>query len=131
MNLEVIIDRLEQKGVGESGKSLFINFIPQDLTGILLRDYFGGTRVDHELPGRFKAKFMLIARERDYESARALVIAASKALTVKSREQLGSVAFDYMRPMGLPFAYAPTPGQNVEVALNLECCYVDAAFPSS
>lgn len=130
MNLEIVLDRLEEQGVGTAGKDLFINFIPQDATGILVRDYFGGTKVDHELPGYFRARFMLIARAKDYLASQTLLRQAVAALTVKIPEKFGDVDVRFMRPMGLPFPYAPTPGQNLEVATNMECRYIDEPYPA-
>ncbi len=128
MNLEVIVDTLEDRGVGVVGADIFINFLPQDISGVLVRDYFGGTKLNPYYPGYITTRFMLIARAKDYETSMALARQATTALTVIRQETIRGLQFNFMRPMGLPFAYAPSPGQNVEVAVNMECCYVDASL---
>lgn len=127
MRLDAVAQHLEEEGVGIVGKTIFINFIPADLEGILLRDNFGGMRYDHELPGYFKGSFMLISRARGYEKSKALSDAAIEALKAATNKEVDTVTFRYMRPRSKPFAYAPSPGQNNEFHTTVDTLYIDTA----
>jgi hypothetical protein len=127
VNLNPIAKRIEDASVAIRGRDLFINMMPADKTGILLRDYFGGTAIDHYLPGFFKASFMVIVRHPSYQSAEQLIKRAVAALIVEQKTTVEGVVFHYIRPRGLPFTYAPSPGQNHEFAVNMDCCFIDAA----
>jgi hypothetical protein len=127
MKLTAIAAILESAGVAEQGKTLFINFIPQNLTGILLRDYFGGSPRDHELPGYIKAPFMLIGRGPDYQTTYDLVVEAVAALEQAGKDQVEEegIKLNYARGRTLPFPYSSSQGQNWEVTVTVDCCYVD------
>lgn len=123
MNLEGVAQILEQAGVAVQGENLFINFMPTDTTGILLRDPFGGTPIDHELPGYRRTSFMLIVRLPEYQAARELMSAAVDALTMQGRET-GGMRINYMRPRSEPQTYQPSPGGLIEMITNIDCSYV-------
>jgi hypothetical protein len=126
VNLLPITNRLEEQGVGTPGKDVFINFLPASVQlGILLRDYFGGTPTTPELPGYYKTSFMLIVRATSMESGQELLGNAIAALTVSSDTVMDEYLFKYIRARNLPFAYAPSPGQNIEIAINMDCCFID------
>jgi hypothetical protein len=128
MNLEAVASVLESAGVGTAGKDIFINFIPGDIEGILLRDYFGGTPRDHELPGYIQGAFMLIARGKDYKTTHDLCKAAVAALEAHDLEEVVEGAkFNYMRGRTLPFSYSSSPAQQWEVTVTIDACYVDVA----
>lgn len=124
MNLTAVATILEDAGVGTIGKSIFINMMPPDAPGILLRQYFGGTRIDHELPGYRKTTFMLIARANEYTEGEALINDAVKALTIEISEEKAGVYWNYMRPETEPFVYAESPGAAIEFQVNIDACYV-------
>lgn len=127
MNLIPIAARLEEQGVATVGQTVFINFMPSEVSlGILLRDYFGGTRVIPELPGYYKASYMMVVRCVDMDAGLELMSQAVLALTLTVGEELSGHTFKYMRPRNLPFTYAPSPGQNIEIAVNMDCCFIDA-----
>lgn len=126
MKLEPIASWLQQQGVAVQGQDLFINFIPQGMSGILLRDDFGGTRIDHELPGFYKGSFMVIARHADYATSKGLAKSAVATLQLLANTTVDGVSFRYLRPRALPFVYAPSPGQMVESSVTVDACFVDA-----
>jgi hypothetical protein len=123
MNLEGVAEILDSAGVAMMGTSLFINFMPTDYEGVLLRDPFGGTPIDHELPGYRATSFMLIVRKKDYVVAKDIMQQAVEALTL-SDLQAGGMQINYMRPRGEPVAYQPSPGGLIEMITNIDCSYV-------
>lgn len=123
MNLEGIVEILEASDVAKAGESLFINFMPTDRYGVLLRDPFGGTPIDHELPGMRETYFMLIVRHNDPNTAKALMAAAMEALTLQLVEQ-GGMHINYMRPRTDPLMYQPSIGDNIEMITNIDVSYV-------
>jgi hypothetical protein len=127
MNFDPIIEILDSSGEVESEKSLFINFVPGGLEGILLRDYFGGTPVDHELPGFIRGSFMLIARGVDYVATKERLEKCIEALKAAgdAQETWGGVRLNYLRPRTLPFSYAPSAGEFHEITVTMDACYVD------
>jgi hypothetical protein len=127
MRLDLIAEYLEGEGVGTRGRDLFINFIPQDASGILLRDNFGGTRYDHELPGYMRGDFMLITRAPDYETAKNLIDLARQTLRRLPGLAQDTVSWKRVLPVRTPFPYQPSPGGNIEFAQNIDCVYVDTA----
>lgn len=126
MNLLPIANRLEEQGVGTPGKDVFINFMPAAVQlGILLRDYFGGTPVVPELPRYYKTSFMLIVRALDLETGHQLLRDAIVALSTNVDIVMDDYIFKYIRSRNLPFAYAPSPGQFIEISINMDCCFID------
>jgi hypothetical protein len=124
MKLETIAEMLENASVGVAGSDIFINMIPAEVTtGILLRQYFTGTKIDHELPGMRKTSFFVIARSPDYLTAKGLAESAVAALHLRYETEVGTTHFKYMRPRTEPFVYAPSPGQLVEFSVVIDCCY--------
>lgn len=123
MNLEGVVQILQGAKVATPGKDLFISFMPTDSEGILLRDPFGGTPINHELPGYRATSFMLIVRKGNYQDARAVMQMATDALTLNSTIA-GGMQINYMRARHEPTAYQPSPGGNVEMITNIDCSYV-------
>lgn len=127
MNLLPIVARLEESGVAVAGQTLFISFMPPSSSGgILLMDPFGGTKVNQELPGYYKASFVMVARSAEMDTTKQLMADAIVALTIKVDTNIDGTLFKYMRARNLPFAYAPSPGQQVEMSVNMDCCFIDS-----
>lgn len=128
MKLEAIAFLLESAGLGTQGRDIFINFIPENRAGILLRTDFGGTKRDHYLPGYIQTTFWLIVRGPEYVAVKEQIEAAVFALWDVSKHGVvvDTATFNYIRPKVDPFAYAPSPGQNIEFGSKMECCYVDS-----
>lgn len=124
MKLEPIAAMLEAAGIGTVGTDIFVNMAPPVNPGILLRQYFGGTRLYPELPGYRKTTFMLIARAADYTEGWELCERAVAALTISTEQIAQGVKWKYMRPETEPFVYPASPGAMLEFQVNLDCCYV-------
>jgi hypothetical protein len=124
MNLESVAEMLEDAEVGIQGTDIFVEFIPASCSqGILLRQPFGGTQIDYDLPGYRKTSFMLIARAKTYSAGKTLIDNAVAALTVDN-EEVTNMHINYMRPQTDPFFYAPSAGGNVEFVVHIDACYV-------
>lgn len=123
MNLEGVAQILQAAGVGVPGQTIFVNFMPADKKGMLLRQGFGGTPIDPELPGYRKSSFMLIVRDKQYQAGKALIDAAMASLTLED-VSAGGMKINYMRPRNEAFVYQPSPGSNIEFTTNIDCSYV-------
>lgn len=123
MKLEPMAERLESEGLGSQGDDIFINFMPAEKTGLLLRYPFGGVMIDHDLPGYRKGSFQLIARGKDYETALELINQAIAALEMEEADLTG-LRVKYMRPRHDPFTFPTSVGNNVEFLVNIDVCYV-------
>lgn len=131
MNLELIVTHLEEEGVAIAGKSVFVNFIPDGMSGLLLRDQFGGVPIDHELPGYNKGSFMLISRAPGYAQSRVLMDAAIVALKTLAGKEIDGVVFKFARARATPFAFAPSPGQQNEFHTTVDVNFVDTNEPTA
>jgi len=126
VRLESIASYLQAQSVGTQGQDIFINAMPAlDEAGILLRQPFSGTAIDHELPRYRKTSFMLITRARTMQAAKILMDAAVATLTVSNSDALTDLHVNYIRPRHEPIAFAPTPGNMTELLVNMDACYVD------
>jgi len=124
MKLNSIAEILVDAGVGTLRKDIFINFMPGDLTeGILLRDGFSGTKINHYLPGFHKTDFQLIVRSKKFQDGEALIEAAILALTINTRAIHGDMDIHNMRPRSLPFAYPLSPGNLTEFVTQIDVAY--------
>lgn len=126
MNLIPVANYLQGLGVASIGVNLFISFMPAEVTqGILVRENFGGTKINHYLPGFHKASFMMMVRSNDATAGRVLIQSAIDALTISMDTVMDTTTVHYMRARNLPYMYAPTGSQNVEIAVNMDCCFLD------
>jgi hypothetical protein len=123
MNLEGVVEILEAQGVATPGKDLFINFMPADKVGLLLRPPFGGTPIDHELPGYRSTSFMLVVRHPNPSLGKELMAAATAALTIDNAVA-GNMRINYMRPRTEPLVYQPSAGGNIELITDIDASYV-------
>lgn len=126
MRLQAIAQWLQARGVGTVGQTIFINFIPDDIEGILLRPELGGTPKDLELPGYVNKTFWLIARAKTHGQADALCAAAQAALKLINNQTVDGVQFRWCKPAAYPFPYAPSPAQNVELAVKYTTVHIDS-----
>lgn len=125
MNLAGMAEILENAGVGVRGRTIFVNNMPADApTAVLLRPSFGGTPIDHELPGFVKGSFMLIVRAKRYEEGETLMKAAMTALTRQDEFTDAGMRVNYLRPQHEPLVYAPSRGGLVEFTTDIDACYV-------
>lgn len=125
--LELLAEFLQTRGLGTVGVSIFVDFMPAQASGILLRSNPGGEVIDHELPGMLMANFMLIARNDGYEETR---LAAQRAiyelqLGAKHRLQLSTFEFRSILGRTKPFTFPPAQGSQREFAANLDVVYIE------
>lgn len=123
MKLDTIATILEDAKIGVIGKSIFKNFMPAEIpAGILLRDGFSGTKIDHELPGFYKASFQLIVRNSDHATGLDLIERAIVALTIAD-QTVDDMVIRYMRPRTLPFGYPLSPGNLTEFVTQIDVAF--------
>lgn len=123
MDLTPVADRLEETGVGTKGKDVFINMIPSEApVGVLLRNKLQGTKIDHELPGYYKAPFQVIVRCKTYLDGEALMSAVYSALTLQET-QLGPMYVRRMLPLTLPVTFPISKGNLIELAADFEVVF--------
>lgn len=123
MNLTPIADRLEEFGVGTKAKDIFINTIPAEApVGVLLRNKLQGTKINHELPGYYKAPFQVIVRCKSYLEGEALMSSVFSALTLQET-QLGPMYVRRMLPLTLPVTFPISKGNLIELAADFEAVF--------
>lgn len=124
MKLDVVAQMLVDANVGVLGKTIFKNFMPAEAKlGVLLRDGFSGTRIDHELPGFHRTDFQLIVRSDDYLTGQTLIEDAIIALTVEKQTVVDTMDIHYMRARSLPFAYPLSPGNLMEFVTQIDVAF--------
>lgn len=124
MKLETVAKMIELAGVGIRGVDIFIGHMPAERDGILLRQPFGGTPIDHELPGWLKTDYQLIVRAKTYLAGDSLIKAAIMAASTLNGVT-ASAKFLYMRPRHQPLNYPISPGSRFEFVVNMDACYVE------
>lgn len=131
MNLEAFAAKLESDGHGLTrATSIFVHSKPADKDGVMLREYFGGTGIDPELPGMRKGPFQLIVTTGNYQQGKALAEAISAKWNTDDPANpkpfviTGITKVNYLRPRSEPFVYPLSPGNRWEFLVNFEACYV-------
>lgn len=134
MNLKTLAENLEADVTLNprlvQAQNLFIHaFPPAAKTGVMLREYFGGTEIDHELAGYRHAPFQCIVRAPNYQAAETLAKAISASWTfeadpVANPRLMGSMSFRYLRPRNEPLVFPNSEGSLWEFLVNFEACYV-------
>ena len=133
MMLNNIAQYLQDMGKGSVGSSIFVTEMPREYkTGILLMDTYGGTRIDHELPGYRSTGFRLVVRSPDYKAGGILARSASKALTLQRHVLMLSFDADdapiMMRqclPVTDPKPYRRSDEGVWEFEVDVECVYIE------
>jgi hypothetical protein len=126
MHLEPIAALLEQSNCGVRGKTIFINEMRVEDSGLLLKASYKGTRIDPELPGYYKGTFALVARAKGYATAKALMDAAMAVMVIEQETDVGELFVKYLRAQTLPISY-PVPASGMtEFVANIDCAYVVA-----
>lgn len=124
MNLEMIADKLQNDGVGNKGKTIFINHMPVEATaGVLLRPPYVGTPIDYELPGYRKTKFNAAVRGKNYREADILAKKVMESLTFYEAQMPG-LDVRYVRPITEPVSFPVSEGSMVEFLVIFEAVYV-------
>ena len=124
MKLDTVAQILVDAEIGRLGRDIFKNFMPAEAKlGILLRDGFSGTKINHYLPGFHRTDFQLIVRCQDFEKGQTLIENAILALTVVERAVFGDMDIHYMRARSLPFAYPLSPGNMMEFVTQIDVAF--------
>jgi hypothetical protein len=125
MRVEGLKNYIEGKGVGVSGVSLFVNFIPDTVKeGIMLSSGLIRDVINYELPGYHRASFQLIARSQQYQTGYDLIAAAAKALTFGSTRDIEGIIYNFVRPQHEAVNYPISSGNLIEFSQHFDACYV-------
>jgi len=125
MSMEAIGKYLETQRLGRLGESIFINEMPETCThGLLLRDRFSGTPIDHYLPQYRETGYRLAARSVDYAKGKELAWRALEALTIHAETQMGDVLVKQLLPKNEPRAYRRSVGGLWEFEVDLDVTLV-------
>jgi hypothetical protein len=124
MNLEAIADRLALNTRLER-KSIFVTEMPAACDiGILLMGSYGGTPINHELPGYYETEFRVVVRHTDYVAGRTLATKASQALTSHIGFTAGDMLVRQCLPANLPRPYRRSAGGYWEFEVDVQVTFV-------
>lgn len=129
MNLESIAQYLQDEQLGVMGRSIFVNAMPATVTeGVLLLPPYGGTPINHYIPGYYHSDFRLVARAVDFARAQTLARSCSIALDKNQAVSMGDVRVTRCMPMNLPRPYRPSDGGYIEMEVDFDIWFtqVDA-----
>jgi hypothetical protein len=126
MNLAAIAERLELQGQGTRGQDIFTNHQPVTKMGILLRQPFGGSMLDHELPGIRHTSFQLVVRDTTRQAALTRMNAAIAAIATELELDFTGMHVKYIRQRHEPLEFPVSVGNLVELLVNMDTCYIIA-----
>lgn len=127
MSMEAIAKYLETKRLGRLGTDIFVNEMPESCTqGLLLRDRYSGTPIDHYLPRYRETGYRLAARSTDYAAGKALAWKALDALTLHAETQMGDTLVKQLLPQNEPRSYRRSIGGLWEFEIDLEVVLISA-----
>jgi hypothetical protein len=122
---KVLAKRLEQKGVGKLGETIFANNVPSHvLLAVGIYSKLTGATIDYELPGYRKTGFQVVVRCQDYEVGEELMHKAVQALTILMTENLPGHEVKYMRPRHELVSFPVSSGNLTEFSVNFDVAYV-------
>lgn len=126
MNLEAVAGYLQQQRLGVMGKSIFVNEMPVECDfGVLLRDRYSGTPIDHELPGYRDTGFRLAVRSHDFPKGKEHAWKVLKALTLNGPDVvMADIIVKQMLPQNEPRPYRRSKGGLWEWELDFDTAYV-------
>lgn len=128
MRLEEIAEYLVSLDIGlktrDSQKNLFVNYMgPNIPKGVLIRESYMGTPIDHYLPGYFRASFQIIVRDSDYVEGRRKADIILESLTVRQSRTIGSMYVRQILPRHEPLVYPVSEGNRLEWSINFDAAY--------
>lgn len=122
MKFEPIVQYLaEQMPELIPGKTLFINSMPLEANGVLLKDSFSGTEIDGYMPIR-RGRFIAAVRGVDYADTKAMADAVIAALEVSNVLWEG-MDVKQIRPLNEPIPYQNSAGNRVEFSVSFSAIY--------
>jgi hypothetical protein len=126
MNLVGVAAYLESKRLGTQGKSIFVNEMPLECEiGVVLRDRYSGTPIDHELPEYRETGFRCGIRSRDYKKGERLAFDVGTALTLNKQDVvMPGMVVKMMLPQNEPRPYRRSKGGFWEWEIDFDTTYV-------
>lgn len=124
MNLESIAQHLHNERLVVMGRDVFVNAMPAQVEeGVLLLPPYGGTPINHYIPGYYESNFRLIVRSPDYSRAFSLAQRCSGALDKNHPIVMGDIRVTRCMPTNLPRPYRPSAGGYVEMEVDFDIWY--------
>ncbi|MGJ7578554.1 phage tail terminator protein [Variovorax sp. RHLX14] len=111
MNLEFLAIYLASKGLGKQAETLFADEMPTDCKeGVLLRNGYDGTPINHYMRGHIKDEFRVAIRALTYGEGYVLANQVAAALTADREGPLGPYIWSKQcllikEPRGCPSAF--------------------------
>jgi hypothetical protein len=107
-----------------SNKNVFLYKMPYSVVpGVLFRDSYMGTAIDHYLPGFYKAEFQVIVRHTDHVLGRAMADEISGFLTVKKSGIIGNMNVRQVLPRNMPLVFPASEGDLLEWSIHFDAAY--------
>ncbi len=128
MRLEDIAEYLVSLDIGlktrDSEKNLFVNYMgPKIPKGVLIRESYMGTPINHYLPDYFRTSFQIIVRDSDYVEGRRKADMILESLTVKQSRTIGTMSVRQILPRHEPLVYPVSEGNRLEWSMNFDAAY--------
>lgn len=121
MDLQDIIDLLSNEDFGTEGVDLFRSFMPAEIDEGLLVTAQMPASIDKYNKHR-KGSIQVIARGRDYDEVRDLMISVSTFLTIEGHEG-DSAYYHYICPRHEPLIYPKSDANYLEASVNFDVAY--------
>jgi hypothetical protein len=104
------------------GKSIFINSMPPNSEGVMLKESYAGTAVDPYIPGMRKGNFQLVARGKEYANTKSMVQEVATLLALKE-QQFESIHIKICQQMTEPISFMISDGQMWEFSVKFFMVY--------
>lgn len=125
MNLTSIAKYAQSRGLGMMGVDIFVNEMPTDTPGILIRSGYVGTPINHYLPGfREGSELRIAVRSKDYAAGYELAWKVLNQLTVTRDTQLDGMLMKQLLPEADPRLFRRTAGGYLEWEVEFTGAYV-------
>lgn len=124
MNVFPLVEHIQANTDLVIGQDLFRFSLPAQVsTGVVVMSEGPGAAPDHEIRGRHRARFQVISRSSDYETATARADELYNLLFIDARTQIGTMTVESSLPKHLPLPYKRGDGDLVEVSINFDILF--------
>jgi hypothetical protein len=125
MSLETVAKHLENMRVGRVGVSIFVNEMPESCSlGVLVRDRYSGTPIDHYLPNYRQTGYRLAIRSTTYKEGFDFAWRVVEALTLHAETQVGDTLVKQFLPQNEPRPYRRSAGAFWEFEVDLDAVFI-------
>ncbi|WP_374335527.1 minor capsid protein [Methyloversatilis sp.] len=104
------------------GRNLFVNQMPADIEGILLKESYAGTEIDPYMPNMRRGNFQLVARGRDYAATKQLIESVASTLNMQERN-FAQIRIKTCVQMSEPVSFMISEGGMTEFSVKFFAVY--------